>query len=1302
MSKTSWKKNNDNFYYIKELQWANKAAKMNTFYSKKKSQLITTKADSVTMKREKLWNDRFVYSKIPIYDSTKDKNVLDPNLLKIPSMNCYYNVIKSNNLIKSITSTKKRIRGKTPCIIYKSNEKDYLNCSNKNFKNSKYTSLNSSTRDIFANNNNLNSRLFSPLENDNNIINNNNINNISNQNYAEKIICLWNDLCIQEPYRELFKIILKQLNEERKNEIYKRELYELLEIKNIIQSLSLNVYYRLKTIDELSNLNDKLGLMLKSKNTESNEVILKKISNKIEKLREYTVDLCFAMKIIKEKINAGHPWGKYDLDKIAEKYKFDKNYLIKMKDEMIILREGYTKYFFNIGDDQTPFLLNSSKKSNNDNNNIEDPFMHIVPLNEEINEYINQCIYIIYQELIGYQNNNVAQSNYRHISPLKKYNYNDKEIKMFKAQIEDKENINININNNKDNNLIFQNKGFFPYRTFSIFKNKKMDNQDYNKVRLFSGGEKIIIKNQNEKINLKQMNTLKLNSAIESHSMKNINNIKMNKDKINIDEKYNKKDNNDNFHYNSVVNTHNNNNDNVMNKKKENRREKNSINNYNQNENEESPNNSHNINIHKDNTINEKININNNNEKNKENNINNNNISKDNIAAKENNDDDNNINKIKDKRNDINNSINKENKMNYDDNKRDTEKKEDIKKLNNSDINNKNNLSKSSKKSKKKNNNKISSRHSYKNLKVEIFAKDINLFSKEFYESYYQLIPNEIKDMFNIKQNIISHLLKGISPYLIYIYDDIHNSMENNWINIENNIYGICTFNYIYIKNKLKIIINHISTSIIFDEEDKNKYYVNDIKKIFELLINFIKNEFYFDEIIIEYDTNKKNEDLLNIFINELKFTISYESDNEDKENNNIEKNVIKEEDENNNKLVYVNNSTRNTIDKIIRQSVISYYDKKIFDIFNSLLITNNYSSIIPSDANRTNKDSIQKALMSLSLFDKNNYNTDIDKNNSNSNSNYDENLINKITMNYLLEVKEEKNIKILYNKLTKLDQLIKFFNKNNIKNNEIPITIAQNIFDILSVVINKTTINNYFNNHIIFNNYNLNEPNSFFDKNSNVFYNFIIPEKIIVFHNSKYKMNFYHIINKNLSLFFSNVNDDIIKFLTEKNIYVQINEIYKDTIMNTQKKILYNKIIWIPCFDIYNHFKCLSNNSVGTIHEYVKISNKPIKQMHTELFKINNNNFLSNGKNGNLHMKIEPDYNRDIIFDNDFIFGIINNTEILTKNINNIFINNNEDNEDEKENNNNDVIIDDNNMPYITFMSFINKSNFIGDDNFL
>ena len=52
----------------------------------------------------------------------------------------------------------------------------------------------------------------------------------------------------------------------------------------------------------------------------------------IVKLREYTVNICFLMQKIKSKINQGHPWGKYNLDAIAEKYKFDKNYLIKMKE----------------------------------------------------------------------------------------------------------------------------------------------------------------------------------------------------------------------------------------------------------------------------------------------------------------------------------------------------------------------------------------------------------------------------------------------------------------------------------------------------------------------------------------------------------------------------------------------------------------------------------------------------------------------------------------------------------------------------------------------------------------------------------------------------------------------------------------------------------------------------------------------------------------------------------------------------------------------------------------------------------
>ena len=1296
MSKKPFRmKNNKNFYYIKELQWTNKAAKMNSIYQKLNSQNTTTKLESLTLQKEKLWNDRFVYSKIPKYDAAKDKNVLDPNLLKIPTMNCYYNVIKSSKSNNNILSSKKNIREKNPISYHKSTEKTYLNCSAKNVLNSKFLSQNSSSKDIFTTNN-INSRIFSPQINDN---------NKNSQNNADKLIKLWNDLCIQEPYRELFNIILSQLNEQRKNDISQKEYNELSELRNNIQVLSLNVYYRLKTLEDLNNLNDKLGLTLKSKQTTSNEIILKNISKKIENLREYTVNLCLAMKAIKEKINAGHPWGKFDIDKIAEKYKFDKNYLIKMKDEMCVLKEGYAKYFFNIGDDQTPFLLNSSESTNN--NRKEDIFMHIVPLNNKLKENINQCIYIIYQELIGYQNSNVSQNNFRNISPLKKYKYNDKDIKTFKMQ---KENMNSN-KSTMSNNIWLQNKEISPARTFNPEQIESGYLNDDNK-RIFSGSD---IGSNNAYSNYFNMN------SVYNFNSNNGNNYQNNK---NDDENNIEENNNDDYNFeqtnnfndkneNEIIkdkNEEENNNkkitdkkdineqDNINNKNNDKKYEKkNYIENtkeYNKDieiENIQKNNNLINDNNENKNIQNENIIYNNNNNtlNGMNNNINNqnNNYIKDNknmaneIKVDNNNDINNNDKNEKESQINGNNYSNESHKNNKEE-KKDIEnigKKEQIQKTNNFTINAINNISKNS----KKNNNIISSFLKSKNLKVKLFKDNINIFSKDIYDCYYQIIPYQIKDMFKIQNNIIPNLFKGISPYLIYIHDDLP-SGQNNWINLRNNIFGICTINYEYKNNKLKIIINHLSTSIEFNEE-KNKYYLNDIKHIFDLLLKYIKNEFYFDEIIIEYDNSKSNEDVLNILINDLNFSLINEIDNEDDEEENIENNKIKEEDEN--KLVYINDSTKNKINEMVRQSAQSYFGNNIFNIFNSLLITNNYTSTLQSNTNRSYYQNNKLINQTFSDTKSKTY------------SNYDDNVINVVSMNYLLEVKEEPKIKMLYNKLTKLDQLIKVFNKNKIKNSEIPLTIAQNIFDILSCVINKTLINNCFSNKTIFNNYNINDSSSFVDINTGVFYNFLKPEKIVVAHNEKYRMNFYHIINKNISLFFSNINDDLLNFITKNNIYIQINEIYKEAITLNKIDILNNKLIWIPCFEIYNHFKCLSNNAVGTIHEYVKISNMPIRQTNKESFKLKKNNYLSNKRNENLQMKIEPDTNRDIFFNNDFIFGIINNADTLTNNKN---INNNI----EKEENNNDESIsydnnyEDSNLPYITFLSFINKNNFISNDN--
>ena len=1272
------KKNNNNFYYLKELQWTNKAAKLNSLQQKLNSQNLQNsqlKLEQMNLIKEKSWNNRFVYSKIPNYDSTKDKNVLDPNLLKVPSCNCYYNAIK-NNIINNQKS-RRNIRGKNQSLNHKTIEKTYFNYSLRNIPNTKMLNHNSSCKEIFKNNK-TNSIIFSQQ-----------INNTNNQDYnQDKITKLWNDLCILEPYRELFNLILGQLNDEKKNDIYQREFNELSELKNNIQILSCSIYYRIKTLEELNMLNDKLGIILKSKQILSNEVVLKNISKKIENLREYTINLCLAMKKVKEQINAGHPWGKFDLDDISDKYKFDKNYLIKMKDEMNVLREGYAKYFFNLNNDQTPFLINASESKDTDNNKI-DPFMHKVPMNDELKESINQCTYIIYQELIGYQNNKIFQNNFRSISPLKKYKYTDIDIKIFKKQ-------NISLNNTdkntlKSNSIFIKSNGFSPSRTYFPDKNYLKNNNH----RTFSGNETLRNFGKNQSFNN--------NDIIDNFSHNFKNQISSNYDgefrnDINDQKEfsdYNK--NNDELNRNeyNIINNNNNINNNSDDKKEgENELNENNVvidkkfnheNNNNQ-ENLEKENNSEekkedDINLNKEkasniqkkeisnnNNINnyminnEQINKNEMNEKQINNNIINNGHSIDDI--KKNNKDKKESESIINKENNINMNMSEENKKEEkreikDNNIKNSKYKEEVKKNNINEEENKkmfqkikfiNNSNKNGNNSSKKKNinliNEISPSLRSKKLKVITFTDNINIFSKDFYNYYYQLISTEIKDMFKIQEDICSNLFKGISPYIIVLHEEIFTD-QDNWMNLRNSIFAVCTMNYKYKNNKLKIIINHISSSIAFNKE-KNKYYLKDMHYIFDIMIKYIKNEFYFDEIVIEYDNNKANKELIDIFVNDLNFSIYFEDN---------------EEEGKENKLLYINDSTNSKINDMIRQTASSYLGKTIFNIFNSLLITNNSKSSFITDTNRTNKTNTNNTLNKS-------YN-DINIINNN------DNLINIISMNYLMEIKTENNINILYNKLTKLDQLIKVFQKNKIKSSEIPLSIAYNRFDILSCVMNSTIINNCFNNSIFFNNYNTNNPISYLDKDKNIFYNFIKPEKTYVLYNDKYRIKFYHIINNNMSLFICNINNELLDYLNKDNIYTQMNEIYKGAIEENKKEILIDKIIWIPCFEIYNHYQCLSNNSAGIIHEYVKISNKAIKKKNKENLKLNTQ--MEEG----IQMKIEPDISRDILLSNDFIFGIVNNS-----NLGNEKDNNEEDNEIKN--------IKDSDLPYIIFLSYINKNNFI------
>ena len=340
----------------------------NSLISKKNPERVK----SVHILRENNWKDRFIYNKIPEYDSYKEKNV------------------KFNLSFKSYSTRK----NKNVSNLNSQNSMDNAineeeNSFNFNFPLTNKTSLKNGRK--------LN-RISSSKKRDMNSSNNLKFINMINLNNINK---LWDELCVSKSYRNLFCVIYKELNSEDKQKIYQKEINEIISIKNDINKLKLNIGKRLNIIKEIFILNNQLNLEITNNNNKEKNInqkienIINEISKKIEILREITINICFSMKKIKYGLNGIKNLDKYDIDLLSEKFDFDKNYLIKMKCELNFLKEGFIKFYFNIENDQTPFLLNTSQK--NEENNKSNNNFHIIPLKKEIENDIIECIYYIYQ-----------------------------------------------------------------------------------------------------------------------------------------------------------------------------------------------------------------------------------------------------------------------------------------------------------------------------------------------------------------------------------------------------------------------------------------------------------------------------------------------------------------------------------------------------------------------------------------------------------------------------------------------------------------------------------------------------------------------------------------------------------------------------------------------------------------------------------------------------------------------------------------------------------------------------------------
>ena len=345
-------------------------------------------------------NNNYCFDSNDIFGFLKQKNFSSKNIYSKKLKNIKINNININNRYK--INTKKLILSQPkdinqrvkdnkiiPRIIYNENKSPIYNIINYQDK-------------FFLSNNKIN------FKNDNNL----------STEKIQNVNKLWDTLFIPFNYRQFFNQIFYQLNETDKHYLIENEFNELNELKIDIDNLTKFIKQRIGILKELKSMNNNLKLDTKNQKKNSNSILIKNISNKIEQLRDATINLCYLMRQVKNKIHFGSQIGKFNIKILAKNFGFDLNYLLKMKDEMNFLKDGYMKYFFNIIDDNSPFLIKASE------NNIQykdDPFFHIVPMTEEIGDKIQKCNFIIYQELIGYQFTEFNNNKFRPISPIKNF-----------------------------------------------------------------------------------------------------------------------------------------------------------------------------------------------------------------------------------------------------------------------------------------------------------------------------------------------------------------------------------------------------------------------------------------------------------------------------------------------------------------------------------------------------------------------------------------------------------------------------------------------------------------------------------------------------------------------------------------------------------------------------------------------------------------------------------------------------------------------------------------------------------------
>ena len=373
---------------------------------------------------ENKWNERFFIEKIPNYDSLRDKNFLNLNIIKeklrreeLQLKGFRKKIKKSKTNSSHITLESKPIKSLNMPLIITNTENEKIDLFSLKFNNNIPLTItgNNNIRTEY-NQQNILKRMYNNLydlktnktEQKTRIMRMNN----SFQEEMNELKDLWKSLGITTEYQiNFWKILSKYTDKEIIDRYISYEKKDLIQLKSEIEKLKKEILKRENDLEKLRKIDiiyrENENMYNYYKNSDSNEeneeqlnkykdnkiIIENDIENLLKSLRLHTINTVLLFSKFRNQYNYYFTSGKIDINQISNENQFDYNYLAKVKTDTNFLVDTSLVTLYNFSNfENAPFFLSLLKKSEDNNE-----YKYLTATEDTLNT-INQCMYIIDQE----------------------------------------------------------------------------------------------------------------------------------------------------------------------------------------------------------------------------------------------------------------------------------------------------------------------------------------------------------------------------------------------------------------------------------------------------------------------------------------------------------------------------------------------------------------------------------------------------------------------------------------------------------------------------------------------------------------------------------------------------------------------------------------------------------------------------------------------------------------------------------------------------------------------------------------